>query len=127
MRSLGVWEPGPDVIEEYGRENPYDFMVAPLNVATAEKAAPSFERSKELGWRTFAVSPFIRGWELDKMVERALAKEGGEESAVRARLGGPHAALLALPPARGRARDGHAACRVGHGQRRELAAGSVDR
>ena len=57
----------------------------PLNVTHADNA-PSFAASKRLGWTTFAVSPFIRGWELDSMVARALENDGGEPDEVRARL-----------------------------------------
>jgi aryl-alcohol dehydrogenase-like predicted oxidoreductase len=84
VRQLGVWAPGGDAEEKYGIDNPYTFMLMPLNVRQRANA-PSFAASKRLGWTTFAVSPFIRGWELDSMVERALAR-GGDEGEVRSKL-----------------------------------------
>jgi aryl-alcohol dehydrogenase-like predicted oxidoreductase len=84
---LGVWEPGPQLIEKYGRDNPYDFMMSPFNVLSAVHNEPAFVASKELGWETLAVSPFIRGWELDKMVSAAAALDpGAAESDLRVRL-----------------------------------------
>jgi aryl-alcohol dehydrogenase-like predicted oxidoreductase len=67
---LGTWSPGLDARERYGEENPYDFMVRPFNVNT-EDATPVFALSKSLGWDNFACSPFVRGWKLDSLVERA--------------------------------------------------------
>jgi aryl-alcohol dehydrogenase-like predicted oxidoreductase len=85
VRKLGLWEPGTDALAEYGEDNPYEFMVAPLNIA--RDAAEVFHVSKEtMGWETIAVSPFIRGWELDRMVEKALKVEPGSESNIRAKL-----------------------------------------
>lgn len=86
VRSLGVWEPRADEEDRFRECNPYEIMIQPLNIRTAEAAAPSFAAGKRLGWKTFAVSPFIRGWELDAMVEKACAIEGGRDAEVRTRL-----------------------------------------
>jgi aryl-alcohol dehydrogenase-like predicted oxidoreductase len=84
---LGVWEPGPQLIEKYGRENPYDFMMSPFNVWSVLHNESAFVASKELGWETLAVSPYIRGWGLDKMVLAAGTLEpDANESDLRARL-----------------------------------------
>lgn len=82
---LGVWHPGPDADEEYGSENPYDFMIQPYNVDT-EDAAASFAAGKRLGWETIAVTPFVRGWKLDDMVAAAGEMEDADESDLRSRL-----------------------------------------
>jgi aryl-alcohol dehydrogenase-like predicted oxidoreductase len=82
---LGVWDPKEDAPEKYGADNPYSFMVRPFNVKTKE-AAPAFAACKGLGWQTFACSPFIRGWELDRLVENALKSEDEGESEIRAQL-----------------------------------------
>ena len=85
VKQIGVWEPGARAEEKYGPDNPYSFMLAPLNVKRTDNA-PAFVTSKRLGWTTFAVSPFIRGWELDAMVRAVLAREDEDETAVRAKL-----------------------------------------
>ncbi len=86
IAKLGVWEPGAGAIERYGRDNPYDFMMAPYNVKVAERNEAEFVVSKELGWETLAVSPFIRGWELDAFVAAAISLGGANEADIRARL-----------------------------------------
>jgi len=79
---LGTWEPGEDAVERFGPENPYDFMVRPLNVATPE-AGPAFAAAKRLGWHTLAASPFVRGWHLDRLVAAASKSWRGSESDLR--------------------------------------------
>ncbi len=83
--TAGVWAPGEDVAARYGGDTAFTFMVQPMNVTTPENGA-SFERCKSLGWRTLACSPFLRGWALDKLVEKAMRLENGEAEALRARL-----------------------------------------
>jgi aryl-alcohol dehydrogenase-like predicted oxidoreductase len=63
---LGTWMPGDDV-----PAGPYELAVAPCNVST-EGAAERFARYQARGWETLATSPFVRGWELDR-----LADQGG--------------------------------------------------
>ncbi|HNZ39400.1 MAG TPA: aldo/keto reductase [Candidatus Latescibacteria bacterium] len=82
---LGTWEPGEDAVERFGPENPYDFMVRPLNMATPD-AGPAFAAAKRLGWRTLAASPFVRGWHLDRLVAAARKSWRGSESDLRGRL-----------------------------------------
>jgi aryl-alcohol dehydrogenase-like predicted oxidoreductase len=82
---LGTWAPGEDAVRRFGVPNPYEFMVRSLNIATAD-AAPAFAACKRLGWQTYAASPFIRGWELDKMVAKAGKSFKGSELDLRARL-----------------------------------------
>jgi aryl-alcohol dehydrogenase-like predicted oxidoreductase len=87
--ALGVWHPGADAKERYGSRrgsahNPYRFMVRPYNVTSAG-AEPAFATAKRLGWETLACSPFVRGWELDRLVERAELTHAGPED-LRAKL-----------------------------------------
>ena len=80
---LGVWHPGADAVERYGARNPYRFMVRPYNVTTRD-AAPAFAASVALGWETLACSPYVRGWELDRLVKGAGARCGS--AGIRAKL-----------------------------------------
>lgn len=84
---LGCWAPGENAVEKYGPSNLYRFMVKPLNIASKD-AAPAFAACKRLGWENYACSPFVRGWELDKMVEKALRLEPGSPAAMKAKLAG---------------------------------------
>lgn len=61
---LGTWMPPLDTTDP----GPYAFAVAPCNLTCADDATPRFAAYKALGWETFATSPFVRGWELDKQV-----------------------------------------------------------
>ena len=82
---LGVWCPGSDAAEKFGPESPYSFMVRPYNVTTGE-GGPAFAACKDLGWETLACSPFVRGWWLDKLVERARQVHAGEDDDTRGKL-----------------------------------------
>lgn len=66
---LGTWAPGANPIDTFGEENPLEFMVTPRNVG--QPSTDSLRASKSLGWRTFATSPFNRGWLLDQLVDAA--------------------------------------------------------
>jgi aryl-alcohol dehydrogenase-like predicted oxidoreductase len=86
VKALGVWAPGPEPEKRYGPDNPYSFMVQPYNVGTPDAAA-SFMAARKLGWQTYACSPFIRGWRLDSMVQRAIEDgDSGSEEEIRSRL-----------------------------------------
>lgn len=82
---MGIWAPGEDAEQRFGRNSSYSFAVRPYSVKSRE-AAPAFAACKRLGWQNYACSPFVRGWELDKMVEKALKLESGREPETRARL-----------------------------------------
>lgn len=84
VRLLGTWAPGAAPHKRYGKSNPYQFMVAPRNVA--QPSADVFRASKEMGWRTFATSPFGRGWLLDKLLAVATQDTPGDANALRAQL-----------------------------------------
>ena len=85
VKQLGVWHPEADAEAVFGEDNPYSFMVRPYNVTTRD-ADDAFAATRRLGWRNFACSPFVRGWELDKLVTKALASGGGDEAGTRAKL-----------------------------------------
>jgi aryl-alcohol dehydrogenase-like predicted oxidoreductase len=59
--ALGTWMPEPDAI------GAATFVGAPYNVAD-RAAAPLFAAARHRGLTTFATSPFVRGWELDRRV-----------------------------------------------------------
>ena len=65
-------------------------MVRPCNVTTPD-AAPAFAACKALGWETLACSPFVRGWELDKVAGKAggMAKEDVADLMLRYSLFAP--------------------------------------
>jgi len=79
VKSLGLWCPKLENYEKYADNNKYSFMVHPFNITTKE-FKPIFDMSKRLSWKIFACSPFVRGWELDKLVEKAW-EESGESKA----------------------------------------------
>ncbi|MBI4556872.1 MAG: aldo/keto reductase [Candidatus Hydrogenedentes bacterium] len=85
VKQLGVWAPGENALEKYGLNSPYSFMVRPYNIKSGD-LSPIFAACKKLGWQNFACSPFIRGWELDKMLKKAANVERGNEGALRAKL-----------------------------------------
>jgi aryl-alcohol dehydrogenase-like predicted oxidoreductase len=74
ITDLGFWSPDETTLARFDQHNPFSFMVRPLNAYNAAVAAPHFKTSQEsLGWKTYACSPFIRGWFLDKMVAEGVA------------------------------------------------------
>lgn len=75
VRDLGFWAPGENDAARFAEDNPFSFMIRPLNAHNASDVAPHFKMSQEtLGWKTYACSPFIRGWFLDKMVEEGASR-----------------------------------------------------
>jgi aryl-alcohol dehydrogenase-like predicted oxidoreductase len=82
VRSLGIWVSSPALIERYVKENPFQFAVRPFNITT-ESDAPIFASCKICGWETLATSPFVRGWELDRIIAEASTRGYGEETTLR--------------------------------------------
>ncbi|MCC7145100.1 MAG: aldo/keto reductase [Phycisphaeraceae bacterium] len=85
---LGTWHPEPDFSRQFAppQTNPFAFMVRPCNVNTPNAPA-AFAAAKQAGWHTFACSPFVRGWEMDKRLQLAQARQPAASSdALRARL-----------------------------------------
>ena len=63
--SLGTWWPSADT-----PAGPFEFMVRPWNV-TQLAERPVFESGQRKGWKTYACSPFVRGWKLDELAAKA--------------------------------------------------------
>jgi len=80
VKALGLWAPDERCARVYATRNPYALMVRPFNVQTPE-APPIFAAAKQLGWRTLACSPFLRGWHLDKLVKAAADIDAREKFA----------------------------------------------
>jgi aryl-alcohol dehydrogenase-like predicted oxidoreductase len=85
VRALGLWSPSPNTTESYRGANPYDCVMCPVNVTTGDVKGALAEY-ENIGWEIFATSPFFRGWELDRMVERAQSLESDGESDLRSKL-----------------------------------------
>jgi aryl-alcohol dehydrogenase-like predicted oxidoreductase len=71
--SVGLWHPDAGQLRRKSYASGYSAMVRPCNITTRDNSA--FECAKELGWQTFACSPFVRGWELDKLIKRAQERD----------------------------------------------------
>ncbi|MFC1716022.1 hypothetical protein ACFL6S_20295 [Candidatus Poribacteria bacterium] len=85
VKRLGTWAPPQNAQEVFGTDNPYSFMVRPYNV-TAKDAAPIFAAYRDMGWENYACSPFVRGWELEKLAGKAVSLYGGKEPEIRAKV-----------------------------------------
>jgi aryl-alcohol dehydrogenase-like predicted oxidoreductase len=85
VRWLGTWHPGADAESAFGADNACQFMVRPLNLSTRD-AGPAFAAAKRLGWQTLACSPFVRGWELDRLAANAARAGAATAEQARARL-----------------------------------------
>lgn len=84
VKRLGTWYP-PENADQVLAGSPFSFMVHPNNITTSQ-AAPVFAACKRLGWENFACSPFVRGWELDKLAQRLTQTHGGETCTVRGQV-----------------------------------------
>jgi aryl-alcohol dehydrogenase-like predicted oxidoreductase len=85
VRSLGLWASDRATVLSQGTDTPFAFGVGPFNVTTRD-AASVFAACKKSGWQTLATSPFVRGWELDRMTAAAAAGGCGAPEALRPRL-----------------------------------------
>jgi aryl-alcohol dehydrogenase-like predicted oxidoreductase len=74
VKRLGLWNPPANAAEVYAGRT-ISFMVCPYNITTPG-AGPRFAAGRALGWENLACSPFVRGWELDKLAERAQQAHG---------------------------------------------------
>ena len=77
VRALGLWISDLRQIEEQQGWDSFRFAIRPFNVAT-KKAAPIFASCKRQGWEMLATSPFVRGWELERLVAKALSRGLGD-------------------------------------------------
>lgn len=85
VRSLGLWFSGPLLAERYRNREPFRFAIQPFNIATPNASA-TFAAYKKFGWETIATSPFVRGWELDRLIAKASARGYGDAESLRPRL-----------------------------------------
>ena len=78
VRSLGIW------LEEHAPvgQGPFQFAIRPFNVTTPD-AARALAAHKRSGWKTIATSPFVRGWELDRIIGAASDRGYGDKEALR--------------------------------------------
>jgi len=82
VRSLGLWIADQSTIDRHRLGSPFQFAIRPFNVATGD-AAPLFAACRRRGWNTIATSPFVRGWELDKLIAVASAQGNGNAETLR--------------------------------------------
>jgi aryl-alcohol dehydrogenase-like predicted oxidoreductase len=82
-RSLGLWVEDQPPAGGPTARGPFLVAIRPLNVTTRD-AARAFAPYKRAGWETIATSPFVRGWELDRIVARASARGNGDTEKLRA-------------------------------------------
>ena len=75
VAELGIWAPGDQASSDWENDNPFQFVVQPHNITT-QGSLEKISAYKALGWRTLACSPFVRGWELDRLVA-AWTRIGG--------------------------------------------------
>lgn len=85
VRSLGRWVPDRATVKRYRGDKRFRFAIRPFNITT-DDAAPIFGACKMHGWETLATSPFVRGWELDRMVAAASAGGDGDDETLRPML-----------------------------------------
>lgn len=85
VSQLGIWGAPADAVARFSTINPYQFMVLPANINTPGVEA-KLAWGRAAGWQNVATSPYVRGWHLDKLATKALARDGGKELEVRAKL-----------------------------------------
>lgn len=68
VRQIGLGMVGPQQLDQLPPGHPVTHVLAPYNAFNRDAAA-LFARARELGLRTVAMSPFIRGWKLDEIGE----------------------------------------------------------
>ena len=85
VRFLGLWISGPLLFERYRYREPFQFAIGPFNITTPS-ASSTFAAYKRFGWETIATSPFVRGWELDRLITEASLRGYGDAEGLRTRL-----------------------------------------
>jgi aryl-alcohol dehydrogenase-like predicted oxidoreductase len=79
---LGLWVESAAALELFRADDAFGFMVRPFNVTTAIDGL-IFESCRRAGRTTIATSPFVRGWELDRIVAAASARGRGDPDVLR--------------------------------------------
>jgi aryl-alcohol dehydrogenase-like predicted oxidoreductase len=85
VRYLGLWILNLPSVERYRCREPFRFAIRPFNI-TKPDAIPTFATCKKFGWETIATSPFVRGWELDRLIAKASLHGHGDTETLRPRL-----------------------------------------
>ncbi len=83
---LGIWGLSEDPEAQFGDGNPFSFMVCPYNVTNGPHVPGLFAACKRLGWENFACTPYVRGWRLDELIEKAAAIESLTPEQLRPKL-----------------------------------------
>jgi aryl-alcohol dehydrogenase-like predicted oxidoreductase len=84
--TLGCWSPGVPAAQQVAQTgSPFQFVVEPHNVTTRDSPA-KIQAYAQAGWSVVACSPFVRGWELDRLVERATTESKSSPPDLRRRL-----------------------------------------
>jgi len=78
----GVDDPAADAAQ---LELALGFMVRPWDV-TQLAERPVFESGQRKGWRTYACSPFVRGWKLAELAAKAAAESRAKVEEARGKL-----------------------------------------
>jgi aryl-alcohol dehydrogenase-like predicted oxidoreductase len=82
VRSLGLWAGEDGAAVRCRHRGPFQFAIRPFNVTT-QNAAGALAADKASGWETIATSPFVRGWELERLIAAASARGYGNDEVLR--------------------------------------------
>jgi aryl-alcohol dehydrogenase-like predicted oxidoreductase len=86
VHSLGLWVEDLSLVSQYHGPDPFCVAVRPFNVTTGDDAIDVFADYNERGWTTLATSPFFRGWELDRIIAAASARQSYDADTLRKTL-----------------------------------------
>lgn len=81
VRRLGLWAPGVSSPSD----TVYDFVVEPYNLFT-EGASERFAAYARHGWEIYACSPFVRGWQVERLAALAATELQVDAVTARARV-----------------------------------------
>jgi hypothetical protein len=59
--------------------------VEPHNITTRDSLS-KLQAYAQAGWSVYACSPLVRGWELDRLIERATRERGHSSATMRSRI-----------------------------------------
>lgn len=81
---LGTWAPGKES-QFWPRRALFDFVVEPHNLFTSQ-SAEKLEIYAQNGWEITAASPFVRGWQMEKLAAIAGRDFGLDAENARAKV-----------------------------------------
>lgn len=81
---LGIWAPGLESAN-WPHRAIYDFAVEPHNLFT-QSATEKIACYARNGWEVYACSPYVRGWQMDKLISVARQEHGMPESTARPQI-----------------------------------------